>query len=328
MAQKWLDRCVATHERCRKTISGETLDIFDEPRLPMRVIDVGLANGSQVPRLLETQGRKGKYAALSYCWGPPDRHPLRTMRDNLDAHLKCLKLESLIKTHQHAVAVTRAIGIKYLWIDSLCIVQDDPMDWERESAVMGFIYERAHLTIAASAIQDSGEGLFVKRSQPRPTVNLPYINSSGQQEGLFAVSGFRVDNGLFPQVQLSALSKRAWATQEWILSRRMIHYMESSMIWTCQEIQQTETGMPAPVFAMDEDWDGVIRMYTRRGITYPGDRLFALQGISNEMQKRRKDKYVYGMWTGDFPQQLYWMRADKLEKNTALPHVPSWSWAS
>ena len=115
--RKWLDRCTATHEQCRGTISGDTLDLFDEPWLPARVIDVGRADGSQVLRLLETQGRKGRYVALSYCWGPPDRHPLRTTKDNLEAHLECLKLESLIKTHQHAIAVTRAIGIKYLWID-------------------------------------------------------------------------------------------------------------------------------------------------------------------------------------------------------------------
>ena len=328
MVRKWLGRCTATHKQCRRTISGDTLDLFDEPRLPTRVIDVGRADGSQVPRLLETQGRKGRYVALSYCWGPPDRHPLRKTKDNLEAHLECLKLESLIKTHQHAIVVTRAIGIKYLWIDSLCTVQDDVVDWERESAVMGFIYERAHLTIAASAAEDSAEGLFIKRSGHRPTVDLPYINKSGQQEGLFTVSGFRVDNGLFPQVQLSALSKRAWATQEWILSRRMVHYMESSIIWTCQEVQQTEMGIPVPIFAMDEDWDGITWMYSRRGIAYPGDRLFALQGIANEMQKGRNDTYVYGMWTGDFPRQLFWMRADKLEKNTAFPHVPSWSWAS
>ena len=77
--------------------------------------------------------------------------------------------------------------------------------------------------------------------------------------------------------------------------------MESSIIWTCQEVQQTEMGIPVPIPVMDEDWDRIMWMYSRRGITYPGNQLFALQGIANEMQKGRDDTYVYGMWTGDFP---------------------------
>jgi hypothetical protein len=312
-----------------ETLSGVRLDKHDDQCPPTRVIDVGPSDGSQLPRLLLTQGCRGKYVTLSHCWGSPDWNILRTTKDTIQPHLKVLQYENMSQTYRDAVTVTRAVGIQYLWIDSLCIIQDDNTDWERESNIMGLIYERAYLTIAASAIEKSIDGLFLPRPAQPPVIELPYINISGEKEGsVFIAARPQYPKPARPDMALSALSGRAWATQEWILSRRIVHYMETGLIWTCKRVTRDEMGSNSKADETKPDWDIIIDKYSKRQLTYEKDRLVALQGLANEMKKRRLDRYIYGMWTGDFPSQLSWIREGILLRNEHLPDVPWWSWAS
>lgn len=129
MISRWLQDCEMNHPECR---SQQPLD----PILPARVLDVGDTNRS--PSLVISEGQKGKYMCLSHRWGEPDSTHKRlvTTRNTLAQFISEIPLHTLPLTFRQAVEVTRAVGIQYLWIDSLCIVQDDMEDWERESASM------------------------------------------------------------------------------------------------------------------------------------------------------------------------------------------------
>lgn len=164
----WLDDCLANHDRCRKTLSGAVIDESREPILPTRVLDVGNHTNNQYIKLVETSGRLGQYLALSHCWGPPQKRPLRTIKGTLADHLRGIAVDNLPKTFKDAVTITRGVRVRYLWIDSLRIVQDDKQDWLQESARMGTLYERAKFTIAASGAKDSTEGCVLTERSTLP----------------------------------------------------------------------------------------------------------------------------------------------------------------
>ena len=125
--------------------------------LPARVLDVS----NDRVRLHETRGEHGSYLTLSHCWG---RNPIvRTFKENYAVHREGIAWKALSKTFQDAVILTRRLGYQYLWIDSLCIVQDDPKDWEGQASQMAQIYSNSDLTIAATKSEDESRGCFSNR---------------------------------------------------------------------------------------------------------------------------------------------------------------------
>ena len=246
LLKRWINGCVAEHSDCGKTLSGVHIG-SKVPTLPTRVIDIGPPDQPEIPRLFQTNGRKGHYIALSHCWGgqEPGRRPLTTTSASLPERLKGIPLDTMPKTFKDAIAITKAIGLRYLWIDSLCIIQDDRKDWEMESATMGLIYERAHLTIAASHAYDSRFGCFYKREFPTTrtqAIRLPFFVPAITGTG--AMISMQEAGSLSANIAWSSyshwdicgctLGNRGWITQEWALSRRMVHYLEDGMIWTCK----------------------------------------------------------------------------------------------
>jgi hypothetical protein len=148
LLNRWLDECMSSHVLCNRVYN-----FGSDYALPSRVIDVGPADGSQPARLAipEEHGEEADvcpYVALSHRWGSPQIVP-RTVRRTLNRHLEILDWDSLTPTFQDAIHITRRLHIRYLWIDSLCIVQDDYEDFERECTRMHFTYMRAFCTIAA-----------------------------------------------------------------------------------------------------------------------------------------------------------------------------------
>ncbi|KAF0320296.1 het domain-containing protein [Colletotrichum asianum] len=102
----------------------------------------------------------GNYVALSHCWGPEQLHPPETTWSNLRQRQECIDLTTLPSTFRDAVLVTRNLGVQYLWIDSLCIVQDDTADWQTESSKMAGYYSNAYLVISAAQAEDSTQGFL------------------------------------------------------------------------------------------------------------------------------------------------------------------------
>ena len=124
--------------------------------LPTRVLDV--CPNSPYIRLVETSGQLGKYITLSYCWGTSN--VITTKLSTINARKESIPLDDLPQTFLDAVWIARHLDIQYLWIDALCIIQDDLLDWEHESSKMASIYGMSYLTIAATGSADSLGGCF------------------------------------------------------------------------------------------------------------------------------------------------------------------------
>ncbi|SCO31982.1 related to tol protein [Fusarium fujikuroi] len=239
---------------------SDSIDIISPTQtfLPTRVIDVGKELNSPYVRLLETQEHDaGRYVALSYCWG--EMPQFTTTRSTLQERKDGILVASLPKTHQDAIQITQMLGVRYLWIDSICICQGDKEDWERESAKMLSVYANSYLTIAASNGKDSHEGLFneipaIKYVQ----IDLVFGNLQGQalafslplQEESFSTGCLMKDNrSTFPlfvdyiTLPKEPLSRRGWTLQERVLSHRTLHYSSRQMLFECNEAFRGEDGL-------------------------------------------------------------------------------------
>lgn len=321
----WVNECVADHEECRWPKFSRGKEEETKPELPTRVIDVGTDADGATVRLVETKGRRDHYAALSHCWGPPTKQPLCTLKATFLQHLAGIPVSSLPKTFRDAVAITRLLNLRYLWIDSLCIIQDDKNDWSMEAPRMGSLYSRAYLVIAASGARDSSEGCFVHRIAPNDSIKIPY-KADGIQDGDILLT---VRNRYLPEPSLQPLGRRAWVLQEWVLARRLIHFTSTGLMWSCHRLGKEAMQEDGTVVRGNEvnSWDNIIESYTIRDLTYLSDKLAAVEGISNEMQGSRKDRYFSGVWTGELPQEVFWIGRET-RRPDELRGFPTWSWAS
>jgi hypothetical protein len=163
----WAQKCQQLHADCRLGI-GE-LEIDDSSELPTRVLDVRAER--EDPFLFVSHGERARFVALSHCWGGQGN--VMTTQSNYMAQQQSIRFQSLPKTFQDAVIVTRELGIAYLWVDSLCIIQDNEQDWMKEAKLMGSTYEKAFCTIAAvEAYNDTG-GCFTQRGKYEHLVCIP-----------------------------------------------------------------------------------------------------------------------------------------------------------
>jgi hypothetical protein len=324
-----MNTCLIKHQACWESLSGTVIDENIPPVLPSRVIYVGKpAVMDSSPRLLETAGRRGHYAALSHCWGPPTHRPLMTTQSSLARHLASIPWNELPRLYQDAIIATRRLGLDYIWIDSLCIIQDSNVDWLSESQRMGDVYQHARLTIAASHAADSTQRCFITRPVSAPAVELPCVSAIGQAEGSIYACILSSDYvSISPES--GALASRAWATQEWLLSRRMIFYTAESLVWSCKTTSQRETGASFHSTARNSRWKTLVEKYSARQLTNQTDRLVALEGIRNEFAKKRGDDvYCLGLWKNSMPDHLLWYCLQPGERNKSELDLPSWTWAS
>lgn len=329
LVSSWLNECVTKHDKCK---AGDFNRTYHDASLPSRVVDVGPQDGSIQPKLYCSKGRRAKWVALSHRWGDSTQKVLRTTRANLEQHQKAIHMYEMPKTFRDAVEVTRALGVIYLWIDSLCIIQDDQNDWKKESATMGTIYQDAHLTILAIQAKDPDSGLFSGISDDAgynfgDHVELPYYEQ-GAVKGSFYVS---VKDEKVHDVKSEnvPLLTRGWVFQEWILSRRSIIFLDSGLIWSCRESSEDELGNRVPLKRPTiQDWMEVVSDYSRTELSYESDRLVALQGMAHSLQKVRTDLYFGGIWTADLPDALLWTNVTRKTTPRLRHHLPSWIWAS
>ncbi|EER38572.1 conserved hypothetical protein [Histoplasma capsulatum H143] len=170
----WISSCIVTH--CTPECF---CDSPDNPPLPTRVVDVGLDDDSV--KLIEPKGAvRAKYICLSHCWGLAQI--ITTTKSTLADRKRAIPWRSLSKTFRDAISLTRALGIKYIWIDSLCIIQDDARDWDVESSNMAAIYTNGHLTIAATMSANGAGGLFRDTPDFEVSGNAPPSDKNGKGE--------------------------------------------------------------------------------------------------------------------------------------------------
>ncbi|KAH7350618.1 hypothetical protein BKA65DRAFT_582569 [Rhexocercosporidium sp. MPI-PUGE-AT-0058] len=147
--REWFQNSMLNHPECRKTTSGVTMSSSELHKLPTRVVDIGPSGSNIDPHLINTSGYPdGNWVTLSHY--------------NITERLDGIPMSSMPKSFVDAIAVTKALALRYIWIDSLCIIQEDEEDWVAESKHMGSIYEKAVLTVAASSAEDSRKGLCIQ----------------------------------------------------------------------------------------------------------------------------------------------------------------------
>jgi hypothetical protein len=189
--------------------------------MPTRLIDVGPSNGSREPFLHETNGEPDRYITLSYCWGT--KQPVITTKKNIDDHKHSIALHTLPQTIQDAIAIARNLGIQFLWVDALCIIQDSPgsEDWQIESSKMGDIYGNAYIAIATESGSNSHCGILIRWPDEVHPYRVPYFRQDGVECGSVLV---RPPTDLGVDVVENDLNRRGWAFQEKRLSRRVLSY--------------------------------------------------------------------------------------------------------
>ncbi|KAE9373785.1 HET-domain-containing protein, partial [Stipitochalara longipes BDJ] len=313
------DHCSNYHKICMETATSI---------LPSRVIDVGL--DGQEPFLFETNRANGSYFTLSYCWG--GMIPQRTTSLNVDQYKKIIPLDILPSTFRDAIVLTRRFGVRYLWIDALCIIQDSINDWEVESAQMATIYGQCRAMIAASRSTSSTSGIFHRRPKkhgfPLPSQVFKYFKPPE-----LSVHAVFADLDLAEEQEASPLAKRAWTLQEAILPRAVMHFLDGSTVWKCLKMRVSESGQyetlalkltngvpalcqnGAGSYILDADpgygWLALVQEYTRRTLTFESDKLKAISGIANAYGRHGSNLYINGIWLDDLSRGIMWQAQSK-----------------
>jgi hypothetical protein len=258
------------------------------------------------------------------------------MRSNLEKFRVHIPLERLTKTFKDAIYITRFLGLHYLWIDSLCILQDDPADWIRESSSMSGVYGGATINIAATGAVDGSLGCFFNRHtswrcQIRAMVD-------GKDSLLDCIpSGYR------DSLRDAPLATRGWVMQERFLSHRTLHFTQKEIFWECHEKVASETFPERIPFSSHLDleeglslrkrplthaiWLDLMEEYSRCKLTFARDKLVAISGLARMFQAEIGGDYVAGFWKKDLESQLLW-EANPPDERPLPPIAPSWSWAS
>jgi hypothetical protein len=258
IAAVWLSNCLEKHPTC----SGRT----EVPQLPTRVIDVGSLTHS--PFLFISNGKAAHYITLSYTWG--GQVPLRTTSESLSQRKLGIPLESLPQTFEDAVLFCRALGVQYLWIDALCIIQDSKEDWESEAGQMAWIFHNSLITLAVADANSPLDAMFRPRRRNRCRLYLlepriPFRNRFELGPGALSVvysptpkadpgarnpwSDDNADSTKNFKKPLSVLDTRGWVFQEQILSVRTLTFADGELYWDCACLNASEThpmGIPSP----------------------------------------------------------------------------------
>jgi hypothetical protein len=238
VAKGWLHQCQKKHgAKC----GGASPD----PRLPTRVIDVGKPGDSPPsPKLLACGRARGQYLALSHCWGG---HIETTLKTNcLDEFLTALPWARLARNFQDAIHITQNLGIRYLWIDALCIIQDSTDDWAVESGKMAALYEDALFTIAALSSPGSSHGILLPPQQPTGATGQTdvQIRVSGNKMASLRIHRSDEEETLAKLVVASPMTQRGWCLQESVLSRRILYFGQQQIYWECGGGYQAANGDP------------------------------------------------------------------------------------
>lgn len=345
-----LTRCLEAHDMC----PGSALDGSWFPRRLLHIDETKSPTGELSLRLVDTDEHrpKSRYLALSHCWG--GQSSIRTTQENLDQLKKSVPWSDLPRTFQDCVTTARELGVWYIWIDSICIIQNDRSDWAKHSQYMDRIYFHALLTVAAVASPNSTipflgpeapsfrsecQGTTVSVAAPNNTpIN---VRARLHRNIMWGPNSYEAE----------PLHQRAWAWawQERLFSRRTISFLQQKVQWDCRfhsvcESGVLEYGLDIPLKSVVEksgnaevsDWHRVVEDYADRQLTFSQDRLPALSSMASQFHEIVGSEYLAGLWKEDFPRCLAWFRRELNDAPRTKPilqialnnNVPSWSWAS
>jgi hypothetical protein len=351
----WLDECVQEH-------SNKCQGNYHQEELPSRLVFLGSNSDNAThiePRVVEVdllQGISGHgYAALSYCWGP-DKNPLQTLKNNLECMKTSIRQRgSIPKTIGDGIKVAKELGIAYLWVDALCIVQDDPIDKETEIPKMAAIYGNAFVTIVAAGAFSATDGFIHNKtvnalrgipfqSRKYPTISgYIYIEPSDTRD----TSNWHFET----QVNDSKWNTRGWTFQERYLSSRLLYFGQNSVHYHCNAQYSSEISLETHDIGKTvgrttirdwknsseayDEWYRLAMLYSKRELSDSRDKLTAISALARQMhfalkETGEEDQYLAGLWKKDLIKGLLW----KVERTrSSLPTSnrnsgPTWSWAT
>jgi hypothetical protein len=370
LAKKWIGECTKTHQQCVNVATSQS-----EPRLPTRLVDISTLHKGYV-RLVVTRRRRtfdkqywickarsllsvllrekgsrmrisGPYMTLSHCWG--GKTFIKLNRSNINRFLWegiPVGVEEMPRTFRDAMNFTSRLGQRYIWIDSLCIIQKDEsetdkeaqrlheIDWAEESKHMHEIYGGSFCNISATDAKDGDDGLFHERSIYRSWSGLVPVKVQG-------IPGY-VDKG--------PLNRRGWVLQERLMAPRVLHFCKDQIAWECCQhdaaecqpdgietfrIDSARMHRPGRLKGLDpkidgmrlhsdrvkakgpvvenetqigalEIWRRIVEVYSKTELTEATDKLIALSGMAKKLQPQIQTEYLAGLWERNLPGQLLW----------------------
>ncbi|RGP74677.1 heterokaryon incompatibility [Fusarium sporotrichioides] len=354
-ARKWIRICQENHSECQEAhINRQRKDI-----MPRRLLQVGTSDTHV--RIVSVKDTV-PYCALSYCWGAKDF--FITKRDNLAQNMSGIPMASFPAIMQDAVSVVRSLGYEYIWIDALCIIQDDEQDWIHEAAIMGDVYSNAELTISTLVSSDCHTGLFQPRSvrvaYPVPLdVWQPKIGRQANTSQVLVPEWLQGDMKTHGHVH-----SRGWTLQEQLLSTRILYFGGGMLHFEClhdyvveanpggeirrrfnhddelEKRRDTKNALQGVVTTRNtrpfrihektpsfELWKQQVEEFTRRSLTKASDRLPAFNAISKSLSRAIGCNPLCGIWDGEkLLESLCWKTKNRLPTPTSSPGIPSWTW--
>ncbi|KAI0868529.1 hypothetical protein GGS24DRAFT_494486 [Hypoxylon argillaceum] len=343
LLKEWIKVCDETHENCRDSHDDGNNEVQYISAMPTRLIELGTTL-----RVVESASiEPSRYVALSHCWGKLSELERFCAFNGNIGHLKeSINFNSLPKTFRDAITVARGIGINYLWIDSLCIIQDNKDDWEHELTKMGQVFSSAYCTIGASSSKSSLEG-FLNSRKPRTCVEI----GTPDKRTLYICPNI---DDFHRDVDLGELNSRGWVLQERALSRRTIFYTSTQVYWECgagvhcETLARLQNSKAAflgdakfPDSALEYYRDGrqmlvqdLYERYSRLAFTKNWDRPMAILGLQERLARAFKTQAAYGFFGTYFARLLLWKRRDS-QRMTRIAQqpgsrycMPTWSWLS
>lgn len=342
----WFQTCSESHENCR-ALNNEL-----PPFAPDRLIEISTEdNGDSFTwRLVSRDDISNvQYLTLSHCWGSSTHASLTS--SNISARLKFRPYSELPKTFQDTFFVTFSLGFRFIWIDSLCIIQDDLVDWKSQASMMGTIYKNARCNIAATWAADGDDGCFTKKKPIIVTLDL----------GLGRPTECQVQRSqlYYDDLMEAPLNTRGWVAQERFLARKQLSFAKSQVYWECRELVASEqypggipesltdlspynqaippTGKPSLDYTTEADihdaWAALVDFYSACEFSRLSDKMIALAGLAEEMRGKTGDIYLAGLWKKDLRSQLCWstdfdVRRRENRSTMQMYLAPTWSWVN
>ncbi|KAH8892775.1 HET-domain-containing protein [Thozetella sp. PMI_491] len=314
---------------------------FPPPLLPDRVIWVNADNNSRI-RLLEPKGIRGRYIALSYCWGPVSSDTYLTNASTFDARKAGIEHDDLPPLLQDFVACARRVGIEYIWVDRICIIQGDDADFRLQAAKMGEIYGNAVFTVATGSASSESDRILVNRDSRWSAYNL---NMNASRIGALKVQVRRRSHLVGTEEtggDYGKISTRAWIWQERLLSTRTVTFTPSALKFECRCHSVWEGFAPDVVGhswsaqldgISQNSWTKLVEEFMRRDITRTSDRLPAIESVMKRIERSHGWSPLWGLWTNSLVESLGWHVKREHQGHEDLRmnpghYAPTWSWAS
>ncbi|ORY10210.1 heterokaryon incompatibility protein-domain-containing protein [Clohesyomyces aquaticus] len=337
--QGWLDDCVQNHQHCNSPTPKS---------LPTRIIQI-LGPRSVVLRI-DANDEEAFYVCLSHSWG--QEHMIKTTKDTIVKFQEAIPWDQLPKTFQDAVSFTWSLGYAYIWIDSLCIVQDDLGDWRHEGSKMHLIYSNSILTLAASVGTGPSSGCFREVEDARAWQFWNQEMQTHYGVHLRQTLSHHTAAVETKEAEYLPLLDRGWVFQERLLSPRVVHFASKELWWECsssltcecEEYDRTHSNnatipktkiyikghhqshSQSDTVEVDPPWNKIVNEYSEKQFSFQKDIFPALQGLAKRMQRPAGPAYLAGLWEDSLLLDLLWV-----SRGTRRPkewRAPSWSWAS